>query len=153
LWFYFVWWKKLLISPNLFKPKQKLAFICILCGSLVNRIFGDQKAVLFGSFRLPKFQILRTLVILFCLIKKTAISANLFTPKQKLSFDCVLCGSLENRTFGDQKTILFRDFRLPIFQIIRTLWFYFVRWQKLLYHPIYLRPNKNSRSFSFCVVR
>jgi hypothetical protein len=60
-------------------------------------------------------------VILFRLMKKTAISANLFNPKQKLSFDCVLCGSLENQTFGDQKAVLFRDFPLPIFLILRTL--------------------------------
>jgi hypothetical protein len=25
--------------------------------------------------------------------------------------------------------------------------------KKLLYQPIYLRPNKNSRSIAFCVVR
>jgi hypothetical protein len=36
-----------------------------LCGSLANRIFGDQKAVLFGSFRLPIFQILGTLRFYF----------------------------------------------------------------------------------------
>jgi hypothetical protein len=57
-------------------------------------------------------------VILFRLMKKTAISSNLFTPKQKLAFIFVLCRSLVNRIFRDQKAVLIRDFRLPIFQIL-----------------------------------
>jgi hypothetical protein len=32
-----------------------------LCDSLVNQIFGEQKVVLFGSIRLPIYQILRKL--------------------------------------------------------------------------------------------
>jgi hypothetical protein len=93
LWFYFVWWKKLLFRPIYLRPKKKLTFNCVLCYLLVNRIFWYQKAVLFGSFR------------------------------------------------------------LPIFQILGTFWFYFIWWKKLLYQPIYLRPNKNSRWIAFCVVR
>jgi hypothetical protein len=65
----------------------------------------------------------------------------------------VLCRSFVNRIFGDQKAVLFGSFRLPIFQILGTLRFYFVWWKKLLYQPIYLRPNKNSRWIAFCVVR
>jgi hypothetical protein len=57
--------KKTAISVYLFTSKQKLTLNDILCGSLVNRIFGDQKAVLFR------------------LMKKTVISANLFTPEKK----------------------------------------------------------------------
>jgi hypothetical protein len=86
-------------------------------------------------------------------MKKTSISANLFTPKQKLTLNCAFCGSLGNRIFGVLKAVLFGSFRLSIFQIRRTLWFYFVWWKKLLYQPIYLRPNKNSRWIAFCVVR
>jgi hypothetical protein len=203
--------KKTAISDNLITPKKKLMFICVLCGSLVIRIFGDKKAVLFRSFGLPIFQIIGTLwfyfvwrkkllyqpiylhpnknsrsfafcvfvsesdfqgpkssfirifsssnipnsldvVILFRLKKETAISDNLFTPKQKHMFICVFCGWLVNRIFGDQNAVLIRSFGLPIFQILRTLWFYFVWWKKLLYQAIYLRPNKISRSFAFCVV-
>jgi hypothetical protein len=118
--------KKTVISANLFKPEQKLTFNCFLCDSLVNRILGEQKAVLFRSIRLPIFQILRTLWFYFVWCKNTAISANLFTPKQKLTLNWVLCGSFANRIFGDQKEVLFGYFRLPLFQILRTLWFYFV---------------------------
>jgi hypothetical protein len=92
-------------------------------------------------------------VILFHLMKKTAIWSDLFTPKQKPAFICVLCGSLVNQNFRDKKAVLFQDLRIPIFQILRTLWFYFVWCKKLLYDTIYLRPNKNSRLFAFCVVR
>jgi hypothetical protein len=122
--------KKTAISVYLFTPKQKLTLNCILCGSLVNQIFGDQKAVLLGSIRLPKFQILRTLWFYFVWWKKTAISGNLFTPKQKLLLNCVLCGSLANRIFWDQKAVLFGSFCLPNFQILGTLSFYFVWWKK-----------------------
>jgi len=61
------------------------------------------------------------IVILFCLFKKTVISANLFWSEQKLTFSCVLCDSLVNRIFGKQKAVLFGSIRLPIFQILRTL--------------------------------
>jgi hypothetical protein len=60
-------------------------------------------------------------VILFPLMKETVISANLFTYAQKLMFNCVLCDSLVNRIFGEQKAVLFGSIRLPIFQILRTL--------------------------------
>jgi hypothetical protein len=60
----------------------------------------------------------KAVVILFLLIKITAIWSNLFTPKQKLAFICVFGGSLVNRNFRDHKAVLFRDFRLQIFQIL-----------------------------------
>jgi hypothetical protein len=105
--------------------------------------------------RFPSSNILNSydVVILFRLMKKTAISSNLFMPKQKLTFICVSWVSLVNQIFWDQKEVLFRDFCLPIFKILRTLWFYIFWWKKLLYDPIYLRPNKNTRSFAFCVIR
>jgi hypothetical protein len=60
-------------------------------------------------------------VILFRLMKKTVISANLFTPEQKLTFNCILCDSLVNQIFGEQKAVLFGSICLPIFQILWTL--------------------------------
>jgi uncharacterized membrane protein len=144
--------KKTFISANLFTPEQKLTFNCVLCDSLVNQIFGDQKAVLFGSIHLLMYQILRKWFY-FVWLKKTTISFYLFTPKQKLTLNCVLCGSLVNRIFGDQKAVLFGSIHLQIFQILRTLWFYFVWWKKLLYQPIYIRLDKKSRWIAFCVVR
>jgi len=53
--------------------------------------------------------------------EKTVISANLFTPEEKLTFNCILCDSLVNQIFGDQKVVLFGSIRLPIYQILRTL--------------------------------
>jgi ribosomal protein L44E len=112
--------KKTSISANLFTPKQKLRFNCDLCGSLVNQTFEDKKAVFFRCFHHPIFKFLgRCDFISF--LKKTSISANLFTPKQKLTFNCVLCSSLVNRIFEDKKAVLFRSFRHPIFQIRRML--------------------------------
>jgi hypothetical protein len=42
-------------------------------------------------------------VILIRLTKKAAISANLFTPEYKLTFNCVLRGTLLNKILEDQK--------------------------------------------------
>jgi len=110
--------KKTVISANLFTPEKKLTFNCFFCDSFVNQILGEQKAVLFGSICLPIFQILRTMWFYFVWCKKTAISANLFTPKQKLTFNCVLCGSLGNRFSGTKKQF-YSD--LSIFQYCKFL--------------------------------
>jgi hypothetical protein len=91
-------------------------------------------------------------VILFRLMKKSAISANLFTPKQKLTFNCVLCGSLVNRIFGDQKAVLFRS---SVFQYFKFLCRDFISFDEnncYMIQFIYAK-KKNSRSFAFCVVR
>jgi hypothetical protein len=110
--------KKTVISANLFTPEQKLTFNCFLCDSFVNRILGEQKGVSFGSIRLPIFQILRTLWFYFVWCKKNVISANLFTPKQKLTLNCVLCGSLGNR-FSWTKKKFYSD--LSVFQYCKFL--------------------------------
>jgi hypothetical protein len=163
--------KKTTIWSNLFTPKQKLAFICVLCGSLVNRSFRDQKAVLFeiSVFKYSKF-LGRCDFISFdeknCYMIQFIYTQKITTKKQfyseisifqyskflgrrdfisfdenncymvqfiyaqtKLAFISVLCGSLVNQNFRDQKAVLFRDFRLQIFQILMTLWFYFVWWK------------------------
>jgi hypothetical protein len=154
LWFYFVWWKKLVYQPIYLRSNKNSRSIAFFCGSLVNRIFGGQKAVLFGSIHLPIFQILRTLWFYFVWWKKNCyIRLFIYAQIKNLTLNCILCGSLVNRIFVEQRAVLFGSIRLPIFQILRTLWFYFVWWKKNLYKPIYLRPNKNSRSIAFFVVR
>jgi hypothetical protein len=75
--------KKTVISVYLFTPKQKLTLNYILCGSLLNRIFGDQKAVFVRIYPSSKIPNSSEVVILFRLMKKTVISANLFTPEKK----------------------------------------------------------------------
>jgi hypothetical protein len=110
--------KKTVISANLFTPEKKLTFNCFFCDSFVNQILGEQKAVLFGSICLPIFQILRTMWFYFVWCKKTAISANLYTPKQKLTFNYVLCGSLGNRFSGTKKQF-YSD--LSVFQYCKFL--------------------------------
>jgi hypothetical protein len=57
-------------------------------------------------------------VILFRLMKKIVISANLFTPEQKLTFNCVLCGWLGNQFSGTKKQF-YSD--LSVFQFSKFL--------------------------------
>jgi hypothetical protein len=93
--------KKMEISANLFTPEQKLTFNCVLCDSLVNRILGEQRAVLFGSIHLPIFQILRTLWFFFVWWKKNCyIRLFIYAQIKNLTLNCILCGSLVNRIFG-----------------------------------------------------
>jgi hypothetical protein len=83
--------------------------------------FRGQKSsfiLMFPSSNIPNSS---DIVILFRFIKKTGISVYLFTPKQKLTLNCVLCSWLVNRIFGDKKAVLFCCFRHPIFQILKTL--------------------------------
>jgi hypothetical protein len=46
-------------------------------------------------------------MILFRLTKKTIISAYLFTHEYKLTFNCVLRGTLVNQILEDQKAVKF----------------------------------------------
>jgi hypothetical protein len=144
--------KKTVISANLFTPELKLTFNCVLFDSLVNRIFGYQKPVLFGSIHLPIFQILRTLFF-FSFDEKNYYISQFIYALTKTHVELRFLWFLSESDFWDLKAVLFGSFRLPIFPIRRTLWFYFVWCKKLLYQPIYLLPDKNSRWITFCVVR
>jgi hypothetical protein len=113
--------KKTVISANLFTPEKKthvqLRFVLFVSES---DFWGTKSSFIqiYPSSNIPNSS---NLVILFRLMKKTVISANLFTPEQKLTFNCVLCDSLVNRILREQRAVLFGSIHLPIFQILRTL--------------------------------
>jgi hypothetical protein len=137
----FRWIKKLLYLTIYLRPNKKSRSIAFCVVRLRIGFSGTKKQFYsdLSAFQYSKF-LGRCDFISFD--KKTSKLANLFTPKQKLTFNCVSYGSLFNRIIGDQKAVLFGSICLPIFQILRTLWFCFVWWKNFYFMQfIYARTK------------
>jgi hypothetical protein len=131
---------------------KNLKLNCILCGSLVNRIFGERRAVLFGSICLPIFQILRMCDIISFDEKNCYISLFIYA-QTKTHVELHFVWFVIESDFRRPKSSFCSD--LSIFQNSK---FFggcdFISFdEKNCYFGqfIYAR-KKNSRSIAFCVI-
>jgi hypothetical protein len=113
--------KKAGISASLFTIGNTLTFNRVLRRILVNQILVYMKSSLILIFQSSNIRNFEGVTILFCLEKKTSVSASIFTIGHKITFDCVMHPILVNQILEYRKAVKFLSFSFPILETLRAL--------------------------------